>query len=145
MRAHIHARIDSAVKEQLRVFADQRDISMAQVIEAALAQYLDPEDYKTVSLEYLASIERRHQVVLKRLDMLLELLGKYVLVWFMNTPDPEDADLKSAMARKGASRYDKFLDKVNATLGNARSVRRAFEERTMAAEDFDFDGSGGQS
>ena len=113
---------------------------MAQVIEAALAQYLDPEDYKTVSLEYLASIERRHQLVLKRLDMLLELLGKYVLIWFMNTPDPDDIDLKRAMARKGKERYDRFLDKVHTTLGNARSVRRAFEERVMKSADFLDDG-----
>lgn len=90
----------------------------------------------------MARLERRHNVALKRIDLLLETLGKFVLVWFMNTPDPDDRDLKRAMARKGMERYDKFLDKVSASLGKSKSVRRAFEERIMTADDFNSAGGG---
>lgn len=142
-RKEVRARLDSSLKAKLKAHADERGVPMNDVVEAALHEFLNPEDYKTVSLEYLARLERRHQVVLKRLDMLLETLGKFALVWFMNTPDPGDSETKRAMARKGMSRYETFLDKVSKTLGDTRSVRRAFEERLMQAEDFDV--SGGQS
>ena len=136
-RYQLHARIDPALKAKLQAHADERGVSMSEVVESALFHFLDPEDYKTVSLEYLARLERRHQVVLKRLDMLLETVGKFVLVWFMNTPDPGESETKRAMARKGKDRYETFLDKVSKTLRDARSVRHAFEERIMAEEDFE--------
>lgn len=141
-REQIHARIDATLKAKLQAHAAERGVPMNDVVQGALYEFLNPEDYKTVSLEYLARLERRHNVALKRIDLLLETLGKFVLVWFMNTPDPDDRDLKRAMARKGMERYDKFLDKVSASLGKSKSVRRAFEERIMTADDFNSAGGG---
>jgi hypothetical protein len=139
-RKQLRAWLDASLKAKLKAHADERGVPMTDVVEAALHEFLNPEDYKTVSLEYLARLEKRHQVVLKRLDMLLETLGKFALVWFMNTPDPGDTETKRAMARKGMSRYETFLDKVSNSLGDAKSVRRAFEERIMTVDDFDREG-----
>lgn len=135
-RERIQTRIDARLKAKLQALAESRRVPMNDIIETALHEYLNPDDYKTVSLEYLSSLERRHALVLKRLDMTLETLGKFVLVWFMNTPDIENKPLKRAMAHSGIARYNKFLDKVTKSM-NADSVLRAFETRILEEDDFD--------
>ena len=134
-RERIQTRIDARLKAKLQALAESRRVSMNEIIETALHEYLNPDDYKTVSLDYLARLEKRHALILKRLEMTLETLGKFVLVWFMNTPDPDNDALKRAMAHTGLARYETFLDKVSKSI-NHNSVRHAFETRILDEDDF---------
>lgn len=138
-RARLQTRIDATLKAELRALATSRGLAMNDLIEEALHEYLNPDDYKTVSLEYLSRLEKRHALALKRLDIALETLGKFVLVWFMNTPEVPDEKLKIAMARGGMARYEIFLDKVSKSL-KSNSVRHAFETRRLKEDDFDHGG-----
>lgn len=134
-KERMNTRIDANLKAELKSRAATRRLPMNDLIESALYEYLNPDDYKTVSLEYLSRLEKRHALVLKRLDMTLEVLGKFILVWFMNTPDPQNSELKTAMGRSGLARYDKFLDKVTTSL-DKNSVLHAFESRILDENDF---------
>lgn len=136
-RERMQTRIDAQLKTKLQAFAASRGISMSDVVEVALREYLNPEDYKTVSIEYLARIERQHQRVLERLEMALETIGKFALVWFTNTPEMEGDALRRARAQRGMARYTKFLDKIAVSMSED-SVRQAFESRIADEDNFDF-------
>ena len=135
-RKKLYARIDEDLKAKIQLVAKTRGLSMNDLIEAAIYEYVNPEDYKTVSLEYLAGIEKKQTLLLKRVDLALETLGKYVLVWFMNTPEVVDEKLRIAMARTGRSRYETFIDKVFGSVKSKGSVRHAFEKRKLEEDDF---------
>ena len=135
--AYLYVRVDADLKEHLKAYAASHDTSMRVVVESAVRQFLDPEDYKTVALNYLAKLERDDRLLQKRVELLLETLGKFVLIYLMHTPElPEDEALRRASARSARARYDKFVDALAKSLDGSNAFRRVFEERVASADDF---------
>lgn len=135
-RERFNARIPAELKERIRVEADQSNVAMRDVLEAALEEYLDPGSYKTVSLEYLARIDRKYTTVLKRLDLLVEFVALFARIWFRLHPTPDEDERRKALARQGDARFENFADRVREVLAGDESFRKGFEDAVAQSDDF---------
>jgi hypothetical protein len=113
----------------MRVFADDRGLDMNELIEASVREFLDPQDYKSVSLKYLQRIDRKYSATLKRLDLVLETLGLLARLWFRAHPPPEDPELREHLRTSGESRFVKFLELIRDNLEGQKMFRQQVEER----------------
>lgn len=139
----IHARVAPAIRSQMKGFAEQKGITMSEVTELAIAEYLNPEDYKKVALRYLADIERADRSLLKRLDLIEETIGQFVYLYFFYTPEmADDAAIRTTSIASARSRFDGFLSLVSKRISGSKSYRDSFEEVHFAKTSFHTDGGG---
>jgi hypothetical protein len=132
----LHTTIDPALKKKLQNRADEHGVAMCDVVEAALDDYFDDEDYKTVSLEYLARIERKYSTVLKRVDLLVEGFALFVRVWFQHHPRLHDEKEKKQRGREAKHRFQSFQEKLADLFRGDQSFRKGFEDAVARPEDF---------
>lgn len=135
-KVQLHTHVSTGLKKKLRAEADDRGVAMRDVVEAALGEYLNPDSYKTVSLEYLARIDRKYSTVLKRADLLVEFVALFARAWFRLHPAPDDEERREALARQGDARFERFADRVEEMLHGDDSFRKGFEDAVAQADDF---------
>lgn len=133
-----NARLPKHLKKQLEHRADEHGVAMNDVLVAALKDYFDNEDYKTVSLEHLARIERKYSTVLKRVNLLVEGFALFVRAWFQHHPPPQSEEEKKRRGRHGKHRFEQFQDKLADIFRGEESFRKGFEDAIARPEDFPY-------
>ena len=128
--------IDVDVLTALRRVSDNRNVPQNRIIEQAITEYLNPEDYKTTSLEYLQRIDTKYSTVLHRLDLLLEVVGTFIRLWFRAHPSPPTDEDKERLAQQGEQRYEKFKQIIQSLIEGGLNFRRSFDAEAFDVDDF---------
>lgn len=121
--------VPNNLKESLRSAAEAQNTTMTEVANAALEDYLFPNERDTASLRLMSDISRKLDVALKRDEAILETIGRFILVYLVNTPalPPHEAE---AAAVAGKARYNNFIEKLGASLRNNKTFLKAVEDAT---------------
>lgn len=134
-KERLHIKLPRNLKKQLRTYADTHDVSMTDVLTAALENYLDEDDYKTVSLEYLAEISRKYSTVRKRLDLFIEAFNLFLRLFLQHNP-PLNDDLKNERKASARERHEIFIKTLQDTFRSEQSFRKSFEDVVPRPEDY---------
>lgn len=129
MTDYLHVQIPRHLKNALRTFADAQNSTLTAVTQAAIENYLNPDEYKTASLRLLTDLSRKLDVVLKRNEVSVETLGRFILIYLLHTPPLPDHERTIAL-REARARYDSFIEKLAHSLAQNRTFLTAIEERS---------------
>ncbi len=129
-------RIDKALKDQLRGYADKKRTTMSEVAETAIDEYLDPAAYRNLSLQYLERIDRKYSTTLKRVDLVVEMLSLLTRVWFRRHPKPEDDAVREQLKAQGERLFEQFTQLLEQRIASGRTFQRAFDDRIFDNDDF---------
>jgi hypothetical protein len=131
----LHVKLPADLKDTLRTYANTHDASMTDVLTAALENFLNEDDYKTVSLEYLAEISRKYSTVRKRLDLFIEAFNLFLRLFLQHNP-PLSEDLKDERSASARERHEIFIDTLQKTFRSEQSFRKSFEDVVPRPEDY---------
>jgi hypothetical protein len=137
-KTQLKVRLDTDMKDQLTAMAYQKGYTVNDLVNQAVKEFLDPEDFKVVALRYLADTKKNQTRQLKRLELIEETLGQFVYLYFFYTPEmPHDATGRRSVSIASArSRFERFLGLVSKKMEEGNTYRDAFE--TALVEDTDF-------
>ena len=133
-KVQFNTRIDSNLKEALTAYATAQNTTITSVVDAALREFLDPDDYRTASLNHLTQINRQLAVLLRRDETILETLGRFILVYLLHTPPLPESE-RDAARREASQRYDVFTQRLAQSLNRNKTFLKAVEEASPSPEE----------
>lgn len=132
--ANFKMRMDDELKLALKTYAKSQGTTMTDVADAALREFLDPDDYRTASLHHLSELNRKLNVVLRRDETILETLGRFILVYLLHTPPLPEREAQAAK-REARARYDNFTERLAQSLSRNKTFLRAVVAASPSPED----------
>jgi hypothetical protein len=131
-------RIDSHLKKLLKAYADHHRTTMSEVGSTAISEYLDPTNYRNLSLTFLQQLHTMNSQQSKETRALFEVLATFVRIWASYNV-PEDRKLSREEADK---KMEKFLRLVATNFDTGDGFRDQFfaqpgihEHRAESIED----------
>jgi hypothetical protein len=110
-RARIHPYLEPALAKQLAAYSAATGIASSSVVQAALHQYLDRTDDRSLMLRRLDRLGRAHERAHRDLEFLSEAFGVFVRLWLAYTPQIPD-DAKQSARRTSESRFAQYIEHV---------------------------------
>lgn len=123
----LNVRVPKTLKDAVRAYANANGWTMADVVRAALEDFLNPDEYKTASLKHLAELNRKLDILLQREELTTETIGRFLLVYLMHTPALPDDERRSAAA-DAKRRWNTFNEKIARSLARNKTYLRAVAE-----------------
>lgn len=108
-------RIDAVLSRQLDERARNRKVTRTDVVEAALASLLTPdqeERFEAIVGRRLDRLGRQLDRIEWQLDLSNEAFAMFVRSWFANNPQLPDAALRAAQA-SSRKRWSAFIDSLS--------------------------------
>ena len=108
-RVRLQPYVDAPLAKQLAAYSAAMGTTTSFVVQAALRQYLDRTDDKTLLLGQLARLRRACDRTQRDLEIHMEAFAIYVKLWFAHTPYIPD-DGKDSARRTAESRFAQFQE-----------------------------------
>lgn len=110
-RHQIHPYLPIELHKRLRAYCAAKDVSETSVVQAALKDYLDDTNDKTLLMRRLDRISRSMDRARRDQDIVAETLAVFVQVWLGYAPRLDGPE-RDAARRSGNARYQQFLEEV---------------------------------
>jgi hypothetical protein len=110
-RVRLQPYVDAPLAKQLAAYSAAMGTTTSFVVQAALRQYLDRTDDKTLLLGQLARLRRACDRTQRDLEIHMEAFAIYVKLWFAHTPSVAD-NAKDSARRTAESRFAQFQEYV---------------------------------
>jgi hypothetical protein len=108
-RIRLQPYVDAPLAKQLAAYSAAMGTTTSFVVQAALRQYLDRTDDKTLLLGQLARLRRALDRTQRDLEIHMEAFAIYVKLWFAHTPSIPD-NAKDYARRTAESRFAQFQE-----------------------------------
>ena len=108
-RVRLQPYVDLPLAKQLAAYSAAMGTPTSFVVQAALRQYLDRTDGKTLLLGQLARLRRACDRTQRDLEIHMEAFAIYVKLWFAHTPCLPDK-AKDSARRTAESRFAQFQE-----------------------------------
>jgi hypothetical protein len=108
-RVRLQPYVDAPLARQLAAYSAAMGTTTSFVVQAALRQYLDRTDDKTLLLGQLARLRRACDRTQRDLEIHMEAFAVYVKLWFAHTPQIPD-NAKDSARREAESRFVQFQE-----------------------------------
>lgn len=110
-RQQIHPYLPLELHKRLRAYCAARGVTETSVVQAALKDYLDDTNDKTLLMRRLDRMSRALDRVQRDQDITAEAIAVFVQVWLGYAPRLEGTE-REAARRSGNARYQQFLEEV---------------------------------
>lgn len=108
-RVRLQPYVDAPLARQLAAYGAASGMTTSFIVQAALRQYLDRTDDKTLLLGQLARLRRACDRTQRDLEIYMEAFAIYVKLWFAHTPHIPDHN-KDYARRTAESRFAQFQE-----------------------------------
>jgi hypothetical protein len=108
-RVRLQPYVDAPLAKQLAAYSAAMGTTTSFVVQAALHQYLDRTDDKTLLLGQFARLRRACDRTQRDLELHMEAFAVYVKLWFAHTPQIPDR-AKDFARREAESRFAEFQE-----------------------------------
>lgn len=128
--------IEAGLSRALTERAAAKNISKTEIVEAALASLLSPDDEQRIEAVLARRLDRISRQ-LDRLDWQSELsneaLGLFVRFWLTSNPPLPEAGLKAAQAM-GKKRWQSFVEALTRRISLGPKMRDELQQMQSEAE-----------
>ncbi len=118
-RVRLQPYVDAPLARQFAAYSAAMGTTTSFVVQAALRQYLDRTDDRTLLLGQLARLRRACDRTQRDLEIHMEAFAIYVKLWFAHTPGIPDK-AKDSARRMAESRFAQFQEYVVEQLQGGR-------------------------
>ena len=107
----IHPRLPPELNQQIRLYCQNKRLTMSEFVKAAAETYLSGTDDVTMLYRGHERIVRALQIRQRDGDVMMEALTMFVKIWFAHTPSLPESQ-KDAARAQAASRYQSYCEAV---------------------------------
>ncbi len=132
-RSELRTRVDNEFKNRLRVAARCRGISLTELVDEALKEYMLENDERALFGAHLERIEKRIAATEKRFETIEETLAQFIHLFLFYMPEASPEPAKRTLAKQSADRrFNGFKQLVVEHIDSANTYRKALKEARIA-------------